>query len=183
MRPVCHHLSVGGRGVSAIPVMTTRGIEDVFTITDQVNGDMFERFVCECILPIIVPFDGNNHHSFLIMDNASIHHLRRIITGVGAKILFLPPYSPDLMSLEEVFSKVRSILKANDKVYTTTSISSLNKWYFVAYPIPTVYTISDTPFLLKRRTHPPLRNCRDIKRKTCMSWTCALRYGVDLYSN
>ena len=60
MRPVCHHLSVGGRRVSAIPVTTTQGVEVVFTTTDRVNGDMFERFVCECILPIILPFDGNN---------------------------------------------------------------------------------------------------------------------------
>ena len=62
------------------------------------------------------------------MDNASIHHLERIeeiITGVGAKILFLPPHSPNLMPLDEVFAKVKSILKANDKVYTTTSMSSL----------------------------------------------------------
>ena len=62
------------------------------------------------------------------MDNASIHHLERIediITGVGAKILFLPPYSPDLMPLEEVFSKVKSILKANDEVYITTKMSDL----------------------------------------------------------
>ena len=44
MRPVCHHLSVGGRHVSAIPVMTTRGIEYIFT-TDCVNGDVFVRFV------------------------------------------------------------------------------------------------------------------------------------------
>ena len=108
MRPVCHHLSVGGRRVSAIPVMTTRGIEDVFTTTDRVNGEVFERFVCECILPIILPFDGNNPRSILVMDSASIHHLERIeeiITGVGGRILFLPPYSPDLMPLEEVFAK------------------------------------------------------------------------------
>ena len=112
--------------MSAISVMTTRGIKDVFT-TDGVNGKVFECFVCECILPIILPFDGNNPRSVLVMDNASIHHLDRIeeiITGVGAKILFLPPYSPDLMPLEEVFAKVKSILKSNDKVYTT-SMSSL----------------------------------------------------------
>ena len=40
MRPATHHLRVGGKRVSAIPVMTTRGIEDVFTTiaTDHVNG-------------------------------------------------------------------------------------------------------------------------------------------------
>ncbi len=62
------------------------------------------------------------------MDNASIHHLERIeeiITGIGAKIIFLPPYSPDLMPLEEVFSKVKYYLKANDRVYLATSLFSL----------------------------------------------------------
>ncbi len=123
MRSVCHHLSVGGKRVSAILVMTTRGIENVYTTTGSVNGEVFEHFVCECILPIILPFDGNNPRSVLIMDNASIHHLDRIeeiVTGVGARILFMPPYSPDLMPLEEVFAKVKSILKANDTVYTST---------------------------------------------------------------
>ena len=44
MRPVCHHLSVSDRHVSAITVMTTRGTEHVFATTDCVNGDVFERF-------------------------------------------------------------------------------------------------------------------------------------------
>lgn len=128
MRAVCHHLSVGGKRVSAIPVLTTRGIENVFTTTGTINGEVFEHFVCECILPIILPFDGNNPRSILVMDNASIHHLERIeemIEGVGAKIVFLPPYSPDLVPLEEVFSKVKLTLKANDKVYTAMTTPEL----------------------------------------------------------
>lgn len=128
MRPICHHLRVGGKRISAIPVLTTRGIENVFTTTGCVNGETFETFVSECILPIILPFNGNNPRSILIMDNASIHHCERIdeiITSVGAKILFLPPYSPDLMPLEEVFSKVKAVLKANDAVYTSTTMPSV----------------------------------------------------------
>ena len=61
------------------------------------------------------------------MDNASIHHLERvydIITGVGARLVFLPPYSPDLMPLE-VFSKVKGALKASDSVYLSTTTPSL----------------------------------------------------------
>ena len=57
------------------------------------------------------------------MDNASIHHterIRDIITGCGARLCFLPPYSPDLMPLEEVFAKVKGVLKANDKLYRIT---------------------------------------------------------------
>ena len=56
------------------------------------------------------------------MDNASIHHVDDAVDAIEntaqAKVIFLPPYSPDLMPLEEVFSKVKSILKANNKVFT-----------------------------------------------------------------
>ena len=59
------------------------------------------------------------------MDNCSIHHVERvkdiIISGVGAKLVFLPPYSPDLMPLEEVFSKVKAALKNNDSAYLASS--------------------------------------------------------------
>ena len=54
-----------------------------------------------------MPFDGCNPRSVVLMDNASIYHLERvddIISGVGAKLIFLSPYSPDLMPLEEVFA-------------------------------------------------------------------------------
>ena len=88
--------------------MTTRGIEDVCVCKGSVDGEVFQQFLCQCVLPIILPFDGNNPRSVIVMDNASIHHLERvcdIITGVGARLVFLPPYSPDLMPLEVLFSK------------------------------------------------------------------------------
>ena len=108
--------------------MTTRGIEDVFVCSQSVDGEVFQQFLCQCVLPIILPFDGNNPRSIVVMDNASIHHLERvydIITGVGAQLVFLPPYSPDLMPLEEVFSKVKAVLKANETVYLSTLTPSL----------------------------------------------------------
>ena len=128
IRPRTYVLRIGSKRISAIPVLTTRGIEDVYITTETVDGEKFEQFLCQCILPIILPFDGNNPRSVVVMDNASIHHLDRvhdIITGVGARLVFLPPYSPDLMPLEEVFSKVKATLKANDSVYTTTPTPSL----------------------------------------------------------
>ena len=66
--------------------------------SSSVNGDVFEHFLCQCVLPLILPFDGNNPRSVVVMDNASIHHVERvcdIITGVGARLVILPPYSPD----------------------------------------------------------------------------------------
>ena len=69
-------------------------------------------------------FDGINPRSVVVMDNCSIHHTERvseIISGVGAKLVFLPPYSPDLMPLEEVFAKVKGVLKNNDSGYLASS--------------------------------------------------------------
>ena len=121
-------LRVGGKRISAIPILTTRGIEDVYTSTETVNGERFEDFLCQCLLPIIMPYDGVNPRSVVVLDNASIHHLARvqdIITGVGARLVFLPPYSPDLMPLEEVFAEVKALLQANDSIYLASRIPEL----------------------------------------------------------
>ena len=55
--------------------LITRGIEDVFVCSQSVDGELFQQFLCQCVLPIILPFDGNNPRSIVVMDNASIHHL------------------------------------------------------------------------------------------------------------
>lgn len=122
--PACtYQLRIGGKRLSAIPVMTTNGIEDVYVTTGSVNGNVIQHFICKCVLPLLLPFNGQNTRSIVIMDNASIHHVARtqeIITGVGAQLVFLPPYSPDLIPLEEVFAKVKAVLKANDSAHIST---------------------------------------------------------------
>ena len=128
MRAISHDLRVSGKHISAISVLTTHGVEDVYTTTGNVNGEVFEDFICTHVLPLILPFDCHNPRSIILMDNASIHHVERIeeiITGIGARLMFLPPYSPDLMPLEEVFSKVKSILKANYNAYAATTTPSI----------------------------------------------------------
>ena len=62
-----------------------------------------------------MPFDGYNPHSIVIMDNCSIHHVPETKKIIGALLLFLPPYSPDLNPIEEAFSKVKAILKQLDR--------------------------------------------------------------------
>ena len=57
------------------------------------------------------------HYSvFTVLDR-----MHETITGDRARLCFLPPYSPDLMPLEKVFSKVKYCLKANDNEYLATS--------------------------------------------------------------
>ena len=60
------------------------------------------------------PYPGKN--SVLVMDNAKIHHneeLINVIKGVGCRVLFLSPYSPDFNPIELAFSTVKSWIKRN----------------------------------------------------------------------
>ena len=62
-----------------------------------------------------MPFNGINPHSVVVLDNCSIHHIPEVIASihdVGALVLFLPPYSPDINPIEELFSKVKTTLKS-----------------------------------------------------------------------
>ena len=121
--PVTHHLLSYGERISAIGTVSTRGVEDVYLVEGSVDGDMFLRFVERSLLDIIQPFDGTNSISVVILDNASIHHVDEVcslISATGALIRFLPPYSPDLNPIEEVFSKVKSYLIDNEIAYKTT---------------------------------------------------------------
>ena len=120
--PVDHRLLIRGTHYSAIPVMSTQGIHDVCLLEGTVNGEVFESFLRIHLLPILQPFNCVNPLSVVIMDNASIHHVegaRRLVED--SRLLFLPPYSPDLNPLEEVFSQVKSIMKENDALFQVCS--------------------------------------------------------------
>ena len=137
LTPVTQQLLVYGKRISGIAVMSTRGMEDTYIVEGSVNGDIFLRFIERCLLPIIEPFDGDNPRSVVILDNASIHHVDeavRLISSAGAIVRFLPPYSPDLMPLEEAFSKVKSSLRDNEVAYQST----LEPRVFVAEAFSTV---------------------------------------------
>lgn len=60
------------------------------------NEEVFCDFIERNLLPNLLPFDGTNSNSIVILDNASIHHTKRVvelINSVGALVHFLPPYS------------------------------------------------------------------------------------------
>ena len=104
MTPVSYKFVSCGKRLSAIPVVTTCGIEDIFVTDKTVNGDVFLQVVEQCLVPVLQPFNGSNARSVVIMDNASIHHVARVVERIqrtGAIIRFLPPYSPDLNPAEE----------------------------------------------------------------------------------
>ena len=48
--------------------------ENVYSVTTNVNGSVFADFL-RCLLHILLPFDGYNRRSVVVIDNASIHHV------------------------------------------------------------------------------------------------------------
>lgn len=88
-------------------------------------GRDLKAFIEECLLPVLKPFNGINPCSVVIMDNASIHHVEQVSylieTVAGARLCYLPPYSPDLNPAEGVFSQVKSIMKMNNDLFQVTS--------------------------------------------------------------
>ena len=119
--PKDHRLLVRGTRYSTVPIMSMEGIHDLYITESTMNG---EQFILQCLLPLLQPFNWVNPLSVVVMDNASIHHVagvEHLITNHGAKLIFLPPYSPDLNPLEEVFSQVKGIMKDNDRLFQATS--------------------------------------------------------------
>ena len=94
--------------------MSAKGLLDCKVIHGSVNSDSFYEFIHTHLITHLQPFNGRNPHSVVILDNASIHHTEnvvKIIEDIGVLVHFLPPYSPDLNPIEEVFSKVKYAMK------------------------------------------------------------------------
>lgn len=94
-------------------------------------------FIELCLLPQLLPFNGSNLRSVIVFDNASIHHIERatsLIEEMGALVVFLPPYSPDLMPIEELFSKFgEGFLRANDPYIQNASGSEFKDVILAAF--------------------------------------------------
>jgi len=73
-----------------------------------INGQIFLAYVRDILIPTLSPSD------VVIMDNLGSHRgkiVRRAIRDAGARLLFLPKYSPDLNPIEQVFSKLKHSLR------------------------------------------------------------------------
>ncbi len=84
-------------------------------VKETSDGDTFYSFVQSNLIPHLMPFNGVNPHSVVVMDNCTIYHVPEVvksITDIGALVHFLPPYSPDFNPIEETFAKIKLSLKA-----------------------------------------------------------------------
>jgi transposase len=77
-------------------------------IDGAMNGETFVQYVEQFLAPTLTSKD------VVIMDNLSVHKVagvKKAIESVGASVLYLPPYSPDLNPIEMVFSKLKALLR------------------------------------------------------------------------
>ena len=90
-------LQLRGERINAIACLSSSGILAVESIRGTVNGETFFDFLRGTLIPQMMPFNGSNPHSILVMDNnCSIHHtheVKDLLNQAGVLALYLPPYS------------------------------------------------------------------------------------------
>lgn len=90
-----------------------------FTVTGACNRSVFETWLETCLIGVLRPGD------WVIVDNATFHkggQIAQLIQSVGAQLVYLPPYSPDLNRIEKCWawlkSRIRKQLNGSDSLRT-----------------------------------------------------------------
>ncbi len=92
-----------------VGALRVTGFTAPLVVDGPMNGDIFLAYVQQQLVPTLRPGDT------VILDNLSSHKkagVREAIEAVGAKLVHLPPYSPDLNPIELAFAKLKSLLRS-----------------------------------------------------------------------
>ena len=95
--------------VTLIAGMRLAGMVAPMTISAATDGEIFRAYVEHFLAAVLRPGD------VVVMDNLSSHKVagvRERIETAGAKLLYLPPYSPALNPIEKAWSKAKQLLRA-----------------------------------------------------------------------
>lgn len=91
-----------------IGAISTSGVEAALYGGWSANGEIFLEFIKTKLVPRL------SKGKIVIVDNVSFHKVvgvKEAIEETGASLFFLPPYSPDLSPIENMWSKIKSVLK------------------------------------------------------------------------
>jgi transposase len=83
-------------------------VDAPWVIDGPINGELFTLYVEKVLVPTLAKGD------IVILDNLGSHKgqaARRAIRAAGAHLLFLPPYSPDLNPIEQLFAKLKHLMR------------------------------------------------------------------------
>jgi transposase len=98
-------------------------VEAPWLIDGPINGECFRAYVERVLLPTLRPGD------IVIMDNLGSHRgqaVRQAIRSKGARLFFLPKYSPDLNPIEMLFAKLKHLLRKAAKRTEDTICSAID---------------------------------------------------------
>jgi len=89
--------------------LRTSGLVATTLFDGATNGARFRAYVTDTLVPVLKPGDT------VILDNLQSHKVvgvREAIEAAGARLLYLPAYSPDFNPIEQAFSKLKALLRA-----------------------------------------------------------------------
>jgi transposase len=98
-----------GANLTMVGAMTRQSMLTTMTIPGATNGPVFLAFIEQMLCPLRRP------GQVVVMDNLSAHKVkgvREAIEAAGARLLYLPPYSPDLNPIEQAWSKLKNALRS-----------------------------------------------------------------------
>lgn len=98
-----------GENITMLATLSVSGIDAPMTINGAVDGLVFLAYVEQVLVPTLEVGD------IVVMDNLGAHKVKGVqsmIEKCGAKLIYLPPYSPDLNPIEKCWSKIKTHLRA-----------------------------------------------------------------------
>ena len=97
-----------GLNVTILGALSCTGLDAVMTVEGATDTAVFRAYVEQVLVPTLVAGD------IVVMDNLSVHKvsgIREAIEATGARLIYLPPYSPDYSPIESCWSKLKAILR------------------------------------------------------------------------
>jgi transposase len=91
-----------------VAALRAGGLTAPFVIDRAMTGDIFRAYITRCLAPTLRPGD------IVVMDNLAAHKvagIRDAVEATGARLVYLPPYSPDLNPIELAFAKLKALLR------------------------------------------------------------------------
>ena len=98
-----------GQNVTVLGTLGTQGLQAVMTVEGATDAEVFRTYVKRVLGPTL------HRGDIVVMDNLRAHKavgVQQALARRGARLLYLPPYSPDLSPIEPCWSKVKSALRA-----------------------------------------------------------------------
>lgn len=97
--------------LSILAAISTAGVLAAASIDAATDTDVFVGFIQDALIPALRP------GQVVVMDNLAAHHaaiVQRLIEQAGCRLVYLPPYSPDLSPIEPMWSQLKSYIRSDN---------------------------------------------------------------------